>query len=231
MRGTLRLNAPVSFGVREIAPLLPGFLKSHPGLSIDLGLNDRLVDPIEEGWDLVIRIAAMQSSSLIARRLAPCTTTVCASPAYLRERGTPRTVADLAQHNCLGYTLSQTQGTGRWLFGGAKEASVPINGSLNANNGDALVAAAVAGEGIVYAPVFLVAREVAAGLLIPIALDCAPIGPAGIYAVHAAGRRPPAKVRAFIDYLAKCFSPVPEWDRIYSQAAAQVESKNEENRG
>jgi DNA-binding transcriptional LysR family regulator len=221
VRGILRLNVPVSFGVREIAPLLPRFLKSHAGLAIDLGLNDRQVDLIEEGWDLVIRIADLPSSGLIARRLAPCNTTVCASPSYLSERGTPRTIAELTEHNCLGYTLSQTQGTQRWQFGGAKEASVPVQGSLHANNGDALIAAAVAGEGIVYTPVFLVAREVAAGLLVPIGLDFPPTGPPGIYAVHAGGRRPPAKVRAFIDYLAQCFSPEPEWDRVYRQAVAR----------
>ncbi len=94
VRGTLRLNVPVSFGIREIAPLIPAFLQSHPAVSIDLGLNDRQVDLIEEGWDLAVRIGDMASSSLAARRLAACRTVLCAAPCYLSEKGTPRTIAD-----------------------------------------------------------------------------------------------------------------------------------------
>lgn len=214
VRGTLRLNAPVSFGVRQIAPLIPEFIRAHAALSIDLGLNDRQVDLIEEGWDIAIRIGNMENSSLIARRLAPCRTLLCAAPRYLQEKGTPRAVADLAYHNCLGYTLSRIIGTDRWLFASGKKISVPVNGSLKANNGDALAAAAIAGEGIVYTPAFIVAREIAAGLLVPIELDHPPIALDGIFAVYPADRRPPAKVRAFIDFLVNRFGPVPEWDRI-----------------
>ena len=144
VRGTLRLNAPVSFGVREIAPLIPRFLRNHPGMTIDLGLNDRRVDLIEEGWDIAVRIGNMEDLSLIARKLAPCRTLVCASPAYLEEKGTPQTLAELAVHNCLGYTLSRSVGAGRWQFGDEKKISVPVSGSLKANNGDALVAPSAA---------------------------------------------------------------------------------------
>lgn len=214
VRGTLRLNAPFSFGIREISPLIAGFLRGHPALTIDLGLNDRQVDLIEEGWDLAVRIGDMADSSLIARRLAPCHTAVCAAPRYLSEKGTPRTVSDLTSHNCLGYTLSRALGTSSWQFGSDRKTNAPVSGSLKANNGDALVAAAVAGEGIVYQPTFLVAREIAAGLLVPIELDLPPISVDGIFAIYPADRRPPAKVRAFIDFLAKSFGPVPEWDRI-----------------
>ncbi|MFZ0571272.1 MAG: LysR family transcriptional regulator [Rhodomicrobium sp.] len=214
VRGTLRLNVPVSFGIREIAPLIPDFLENHPALSIDLGLNDRQVDLIEEGWDLAVRIGAMASSSMIARKLAPCFTVVCAAPRYLAAKGTPRSIADLARHDCLGYTLSRTIGADTWLFGGERNISVAVRGSLKANNGDALTAAAVAGEGIVYQPTFLVAREIAAGLLVPIELDQPPIVLDGIFAIYPADRRPPAKVRAFIDFLVKRFGPVPEWDRL-----------------
>jgi DNA-binding transcriptional LysR family regulator len=86
VRGTLRLNAPVSFGIRQIAPLLPQLTQRHPALTIDLGLNDRYVDLIEEGWDLVIRIGELKSSSLIARKLAPCSVALCAAPSYLEDR-------------------------------------------------------------------------------------------------------------------------------------------------
>ena len=214
VRGTLRLNAPVSFGVREIAPLIPAFIKSHPAVSIDLGLNDRHVDLIEEGWDLAVRIGDLQSSSLIARKLAPCQTLVCAAPDYLVEKGAPRTVADLAQHDCLGYTLSRNVGAGRWLFGAGKEIGVAVSGSLKANNGDALVAAAIAGQGIVCQPSFLVAKEISAGLLVLIELDQPPASLTGIFAVYPSDRRPPAKVRSFIDYLVRCFSPTPHWDKV-----------------
>lgn len=213
VRGTLRLNAPFSFGIREIAPLLPEFARRHPNLVVDLGLNDRVVDLIEEGWDMVVRIGRMQSSTLVARKLAPSRLIVCAAPSYLARRGTPRTVADLAGHDCLGYTLSQTVGTGRWAFGRDARHVVEVKGSLAANNGDALVVAAVGGQGLVYMPSFLVAREIRAGLLVPLVLDEPTPDLSGVYAAYPSSRRPPAKVRALIDLLAERFAPVPPWDR------------------
>ncbi len=206
VRGQLRLNAPVSFGIREIAPLLPDLCARHRGLTIDLGLNDRYVDLVEEGWDLVIRIGSLTSSSLVARRLAPCPTVVCASRAYLDQHGRPKTIAALKEHNCLGYTLSRDAGVGRWQFGRDGKVSVAVTGNLKANNGDALVAAAVAGHGIIYQPAFLVARELADGNLVPLKLDHPTRELDGIYAAYPSDRRPPAKVRATIDYLAERFT-------------------------
>ncbi|MFL9825062.1 LysR family transcriptional regulator [Rhodoplanes sp. SY1] len=218
VRGTLRLNAPFSFGIREIAPLLPEFSRRHPDLVVDLGLNDRVVDLIEEGWDMVVRIGRMQSSTLVARKLAPSRLVVCAAPSYLERRGTPRTIADLAGHDCLGYTLSQTVGAGRWAFGRDARHVVEVKGSLAANNGDALVVAAVGGQGLVFMPSFLVAREIRAGLLVPLVLDEPTPELAGVYAAYPSSRRPPAKVRAFIDLLAERFAPVPPWDRDVAPA-------------
>lgn len=212
VRGTLRLNAPVSFGIREIAPRLPELAARHPALTVDLGLNDRQVDLIEEGWDLAIRIGSLENSSMAARRLAPCRTVVCAAPSYIAAHGSPRTIADLKKHACLGYTLSRAVGADRWTFGRDGKAVIAIKGSLKANNGDALVAAAIAGQGIVYQPTFLVAREISAGLLIPLKLDHDPIELGGVYAIYPADRRPPAKVRATIDFLAACLGPVPPWE-------------------
>lgn len=213
VRGTLRLNAPVSFGVREIAPLLPELSRRHPALTVELGLNDRQVDLIEEGWDLVIRIGALKDSAMIARRLAPCRMIVSAAPTYLTAHGRPRTIADLRHHACLGYTLSQTVGAHQWSFGRGGRAKVAVDGSLKANNGDALVSAAIAGQGIVYQPTFLVARDIAAGRLVPLKLDHEPVELDGIYALYPADRRPPAKVRATIDFLAQSLGPVPPWER------------------
>ena len=123
-RGLLRLNAPVSFGTLQIAPLLPEFSERYPLVTVELGLNDRLVDLAEEGWDLAIRIGNLSDSSLIARRIAPCRMVVCAAPSYLRARGDPRTVSSLAGHNCLGYTLSRLSGVDRWMFGARADVSI-----------------------------------------------------------------------------------------------------------
>lgn len=214
VRGTLRLNVPVSFGIREIAPVLPDFAASYPSLVVELGLNDRVVDLIEEGWDLAVRVARLADSTMVARRLAPCRTIVCAAPAYLKRNGTPRSVADLAGHNCLGYTLSQTVGSDRWSFGREGAITVPVSGNLRASNGDALVAAAVAGLGLTYQPTFLVSAELRSGQLLPVMLDQPTIELPGVFALYPSDRRPPAKVRALIDFLAGRFAPVPPWDGV-----------------
>jgi DNA-binding transcriptional LysR family regulator len=211
-RGTLRVNVPVSFGIREIAPLLPEFARSHPLVTVDLGLNDRVVDLIEEGWDMGVRIGQLANSTMVARKLAPCRTALCAAPSYLAEKGTPHRVSDLKDHNCLGYTLSRTLGSDRWSFGIDGTVTVPVSGNLQANNGDVLVAAAVAGQGVIYQPTFLVSREIRAGRLVSLALDHPAIEVPGVYAVYPADRRPPAKVRAFIDFLAQRFGSAPPWD-------------------
>ena len=199
VRGTLRLNAPISFGVLEIAPLLPEFARVHPTLAVDLSLSDHFVDLVEEGWDLAIRIGDIQNSSLTVRRLGSLPSVVCAAPSYLERHGTPRTVADLANHNCLSFTLLRAGS--RWLFGNDRDTDVEVRGNLRANNADALVAAAAAGQGITCQPEFLVAREIAAGLLQPIHLDQPAALVNGVFALYPAAR-PPAKVRAFIDFFA-----------------------------
>ncbi|MEJ2623776.1 MAG: LysR family transcriptional regulator [Pseudolabrys sp.] len=212
-RGVLRLNAPVSFGAWQIAPLLDEFSRRHPRLQVELGLNDRLVDLAEEGWDMAVRIGTLADSSLIARRIAPCRSVVAAAPAYLAAHGTPKTVAELAQHNCLGYTLAHSSGVGRWPFGEPNETVVQVSGNLRANNGDALRAAAVAGQGIIYQPTFIVADDLRAGTLVALSLDQPTMELGGIYAVYLPERNPPAKVRALIDFLVERFGGVPPWDR------------------
>lgn len=207
VRGTLRLNAPFSYGIRRIAPLLPELALRHPALAVDLGLNDRYVDLVEEGWDLAIRIGSMDSSSMIARRLAPCPMLLCAAPSYLERHGRPRIVADLAGHNCLEYTLSRSNGAGLWAFGPNGKSRVAVKGTLRANNGDALLAAARAGLGIIYHPDFIVADDIAMGRLVALELDEPAISLGGVYAVYPADRRPPAKVRSTIDFLADRLGP------------------------
>jgi DNA-binding transcriptional LysR family regulator len=211
-RGLLRLNVPVVFGTRQIASLLPEFAQRCPRVTVELGLNDRHVDLAEEGWDMAIRIGALADSSLVARRLAPCRMATCAAPSYLKARGTPRTLAELADHNCLGYTLALS-GPHRWSFGRRAEISVPIVGDLRANNGDALLAAAVAGQGIIYQPTFIVADDLRAGRLTALSLDQPTNERLAVHAVYLPDRHPPAKVRAFIDFIATRFAPEAPWDR------------------
>jgi DNA-binding transcriptional LysR family regulator len=213
-RGVLRVNAPVSFGSRQIAPLLSEFTHRFPKVTIDLGLNDRLVDLADEGWDLALRIGNLGDSSLVARRIAACRTVVCASPAYLQAHGTPRTLADLGSHNCLGYTLSRTTGHDRWMFGLRGDVAVQVKGNLRCNNGDALRAAAVAGQGLSYQPTFMVMDDLRSGTLVAVELDQPPVEFGGIYAVFLPNQHPPAKVRAFVDFLVARCTPEPPWDRL-----------------
>ena len=212
-RGLLRLNAPVSFGTSQVAPLLGRFAASYPKVRLDVGLNDRVVDLIEEGWDLAIRIGVPRDSSLVSRRLAPCRMVVCASPDYLRAQGTPRTLADLAGHNCLGYTLSERMGTSRWSFGRDAEVVAPVSGTMQANNGDALREAALVGLGVIYQPTFLVGDDVRNGALIALALDHPPALAGYIQAVFRPDRMLPLKSRVMIEFLAGQFGDDPPWDR------------------
>jgi DNA-binding transcriptional LysR family regulator len=212
-RGLLRVNVPVVFGTMQIAPLLAEFAARYPKVTTELGLNDRLVDLAEEGWDLAIRIGKLRDSSMVARRLAPNPLVVCAAPSYLAAHGTPRTVADLAAHNCLGYTLSQQASAEEWLFGADGEIRVQVKGNLRANNGDVLRAATLAGLGLARQPTFIIADELRAGTLVALPLDQPEIQSSAVHAVYLPDRRPPAKVRAFIDFLAMRFAPEPPWER------------------
>jgi DNA-binding transcriptional LysR family regulator len=213
VRGVLRVNAPVSFGFREVAPLLAEFTRLHPSITVDLGLNDRFVDLVEEGWDVAVRIGRLRDSTMVARRLAPCRLAVCGSPSYFAERGMPKTVADLTSHNCLGYTLSKSLGPDEWSFEVDGRVKVPIKGNLRVNNGDALVTAAVGGQGLIYEPTFVVGDELRAGRLIALTLDHPPLELPGVFAIYPANRHPPAKVRAFVDLLAQRFGANPPWDQ------------------
>jgi DNA-binding transcriptional LysR family regulator len=199
-RGTLRLSVPVSFGYHAITPILGDFARAHPGLSIHLELNDRRVDPLGDGWDVAVRIGRLNDSALVARKLAPCPTVVCASPSYLGERGVPRRLADLADHDCLGYTLSDTTNDERWSFGTNSEISVGVSCTFRANNGDAICAMAAAGLGLAYQPAFVAADYLRRGELVVIDLE-QPTSMLFICAMFPRAARQPAKVRAFVDFL------------------------------
>jgi DNA-binding transcriptional LysR family regulator len=217
-RGTLRINAPLVFGLRQVMPALADFARGYPALTIDIALTDRIVDLIDEGWDIAVRLGSLRDSSLIARSLAPIRIALCAAPAYLATHGTPKTTADLGAHNCLGYTLPTPATASRWLFGTDGSISVPVRGTLIANNGDALRAAAVAGQGLIYQPTFIVADDIRAGRLVTLALDEPMPRFGAAHAVYPGGRQPPAKVRTLIDFLSRRWRDAP-WDHDLPQAA------------
>ena len=202
IEGRLRVSAPSSFGLLYLAPLMAKFTDLHPNLSIELGLNDRYVDLMEEGWDVAIRIGNLQDSLLIARKLARCSMVICASPDYLAKRGIPTAIEDLKAHNCLGYTLAQSSGANTWRFGIDGDVSVPVHGTLHANNGEALIAAAIAGLGLVYGPRFIAAAGLKDGRLTQVSLDVPLVDLGAAYAVTHKDRRPAARTRAWIDFLA-----------------------------
>ena len=185
-------------------------MAAHPDVAVELTLNDRIVDLVEEGYDVAVRIARLADSSLIARRLAPCRFVVCASPGYLKRHGQPEHPADLAQHNCLSYSYSAASDEWR-LDGPDGSASVQLKGTLQANNGDALCAAAVAHAGIAILPTFITGSDMIAGRLIPI-LTQYQIPEAAIYAVYPSDRHLSPKVRSFVDFLVRRFGDHPPWD-------------------
>jgi DNA-binding transcriptional LysR family regulator len=202
-RGTLRVNAPMSFGQRHVGPAVADFLARWPELKIDLSLTDRRVEVVEEGYDVVVRIMAMADSSLIARRIATTCRIACASPAYLARHGTPATPEDLAGHACLEY--ANLPASGEWVFqrGGATHR-VKIAGPLRADNGDALRSAALAGLGVVQMPTFIIEEDLAAGRLVPVLADYAADG-LPVWAVYPHNRHLSTKVRMFVDFLAERF--------------------------
>lgn len=207
--GLLRMNVPLSFGERFVAPLIPAFSHRHPEVKVELGLSDAQVDLLAGSWDLAIRIGRLSDSNLQARRLGDSAMLVCAAPSYLDQRGVPRRVAELTQHNCLSYTLSPMQDARTWAFGPDGEIRVPISGDLLANNGNALLAAAVGGQGIIYQPHFIVGEALDADRLVALELDQPVIELGGIHVLYPPDRRPPAKVRVMIDYLAEAFERAP----------------------
>ena len=212
-RGRLRVNAPMTFGIRHLAPAIPDFLALHPEVEIDMTMNDRFVDLIDEGYDMAVRIGRLTDSALVARKLAPLRRVVCASPAYLAARGVPLSPADLPAHDCLSYSNMTT--ADEWSFAGpdGKPMSVEVRGRLRVNNGDALRIAALRGLGLANQPSFIIGADLQAGTLVGVLTDYV-IQDGGIYAVYPHSRHLSPKVRAFVDLLAERFGPRPYWDLV-----------------
>lgn len=205
LRGILRVNAPMSFGVRRLGPLLPRFHALHPQIELQLVLSDQQEDPVRGGFDVTLRIASLADSSLVARRLAPAPRVLVAAPSYLQRAGLPRQPDDLAQHAFLVYGYLQS-GVSLTLSRGAETRHIATTGPLHANNGDVLAAAAEAGLGIALLPTFIVGDAIAAGRLHTL-LDDWQAPPISINAVYPQLRRMPQKTRAFIDFLVEELAP------------------------
>jgi DNA-binding transcriptional LysR family regulator len=201
--GLVRVNAPVTFGIRHLAPLWGEFRAMHPKVTLDVTLADRVVDLVDEGYDLAIRIATLPNSTLISKRLSTTRMVLCASPHYLEQRGTPRRPAELADHAIIAYSYWSTKD--EWHFDGPQgKVSVRTQPCMHTNSGDTCRAAALAHQGVILQPSFLVGEDLLAGTLVELMPGFKSIE-LGIYAVYPTRKHVSPKVRVLIDFLADCF--------------------------
>jgi DNA-binding transcriptional LysR family regulator len=201
--GQLRVNVPVTFGLLHLAPLWPAFMALHPKVVLDVTLSDRVVDLVDEGYDLAVRIARLQASSLVSRQLTSTRMILCASPEYLQRHGMPEHPSDLARHAVISYTLLATGE--HWDFEGPKgPVSVKVAPRMRTNSGDTCCAAALKHQGIVLQPSFLVGGHLASGALMELLPNYRSIQ-LGIYAVYPTRTHLTPKVRALIDFLVDAF--------------------------
>lgn len=207
--GNLRISAPTSFGRMHIAPHLPGFMQAHPQLSIDLTLSDEFTDIIAEGFDVAIRISELKDSSLVARKLVQVRRILCAAPAYVAQRGMPKTIEDLADHHCLmahngePWRLESPQGP--LVYRPA--------GRLATNSSEVIREAVIAGLGIALRSTWDIGNELKEGRLVRVLPDYEGSKNVSVSAVYPSRQHLPSRVRAFIEYLASLYGPVPYWER------------------
>jgi len=203
-RGRLRVNAPVTFGAHELMPMVARYLRANPEVDIEVTLSDRIVDLVEEGYEVVIRIAPLPDSSLIARRLRPYRLVACASPAYLAERGAPDRPEDLAAHECLGFAHWAPRDLWQFTDADGDLHSVPVRGRVSVNSGQALRSAALEGLGIILQPEGLLQDDIAAGRLVRVLPGYDPPS-RPMHILFAPDRRPTPKLRSFIDAVVAAF--------------------------
>ena len=211
LKGEVRIAIPLSFGLLHLMPLLNRFSSEHPGLVLDIDLNDRRVDLVEEGIDLAIRIGQLADSTLVARRLAPIRFLLCASPTYLEEHGEPRTPEDLIGHQGLIYSQIPEGHHWNFLDRGEKGRPIKVPTRMRANNGDALLEAAIHGVGISMMPTFLASGALQQGLLKRVLSDY-PLQTEALYAIYPSQRYLPRRIRTLVDLLVESFGETPYWD-------------------
>lgn len=209
-KGKLRVSAPVPFGQRYLGEAFAKYLARYPKITLDVVLTDRNVDLIDEGFDVAVRVGNLKDSSLLARKLAPVRFVASAAPEYLARAGTPKKPADLERHDCLIFSHHGTT----WPFWGPDgDQEIVVGGRLLSNNPDLLYAAALAGDGILYAPTFQIADALRTGQLVRILTEYRLLE-SRIQAVVPPGTAVSAKVRSLLDFLAEFFGPEPVWDRL-----------------
>ncbi|HEU4372567.1 MAG TPA: LysR family transcriptional regulator [Telluria sp.] len=211
-RGLLRINAPLSFGILHLAPLWPKFLAQYPEVELEVALIDRVVDIVDEGFDMAIRISRSGTGEYAARKLATSHNIACAAPSYLRQRGVPQVPSDLAGHNCIGYSYAAS--ADEWRFSDEKGRAHPVkvNCSMHTNNGDTARAAALGGAGIIWQPTFLIGADLREGRLQQV-LPGFSLPDIDVLAVYPSRRHLSAKVRVMIDFLSAEFGDTAPWDR------------------
>lgn len=203
-KGSLRISAPINFGILQITPAVAGFLAAYPEVDLNMVLDDRFVELVAEGFDLAIRIGVLADSSLKARKLAEARTVIVASPAYLEAAGAPASIDDLTDHQLLHYSQLSTGNFWRLHTASGEERQIRVGGRLTVNNGEALMKAAEAGLGIAQVPSFMLGDALTSGRLVEV-LAGRPRDIIGIYAVYPQGRFPQPKLRALIDFLGEHF--------------------------
>lgn len=203
LRGRLRIAAPLTFGPTHLAPVFADLARLHPSLHVHTCYSDRFVHLIEEGFDCAIRVGRLQPSKMLARRVGPIYATLVASPAYIKEHGSPETLEDLLDHEAI------LQGTEPWYFtDGGKPVTINPQGRFKADNGVAIAAAAIAGLGIAMLPDGLITEHLASGALVPVLADYPP-PEFGIFVVRPAGQHPARKVRILTELLIERFGNAP----------------------
>lgn len=211
LKGSLKIGLPSTFGLMHMGSAINEFLQTHPQIEFDLDFNDREVDLIEEGFDLAIRIANLPDSSLIARRLAPIQTVICASPTYLEQEGVPQAPDDLIEHRCLAYSLLRDIDYWYLTDSNGGEIKAKIHPYIKATTGEFLKDAAVDGWGIILVPSFIAYKEIENGTLVPVLKEFK-TPQLDAYAIYPQTRYLSQRVRVFIDFLVKRFEGTPYWD-------------------
>lgn len=213
-RGLLRVSTPVTFGAAELTPALLEFAAAYPEVSLDISSSDRMVNLVEDGFDVAVRIGQLSDSSLVARKLAAVRMVACAAPDYLARAGTPQTLADLAAHEAIIDTNLADPAI--WRFGvGGERSDVRVHGRLRFSGARACVAAAVAGFGVTRSPAFAAAEALRTGRLTALLCAFEP-EPIWVHAVYPHARHLAPKVRAFVDFLARRYAGEPEWHQGWS---------------
>lgn len=212
IEGTLKMTAPLSFGLMHLNDVIDEYANQHPELNFELDFSDRHTDLIEEGFELAIRIRELQDSSYQAKRLALIRYALCASPEYLERMGTPKTFDDLSEHEFLQYGMSKSSAI-ELIDKQGKKHQVAVNGKIKANNGDFLREMAVKGHGIAFLPTFITYQALISGELVPI-LQQYQLPTLNAYAVYPKNRFLSQRCRYLIDFIAERFGDNPYWDNF-----------------